>query len=86
MQDIMDERLRELSGEEGHRFLDLKRWHAAGYINLGNWSNNATGWGPSIRDDFAFGEWYSDTQGEMLYPIPTSEIDLNPNVTQNTGY
>lgn len=84
MQDIMDERLRELAGEEGYRFLDLKRWHEAGYINLATWSAND--WGPSLRTDFSFSSWYSSTQGSMLYPIPTGEIDLNPNVAQNTGY
>jgi starch-binding outer membrane protein, SusD/RagB family len=84
MQDIMNERMRELCGEEGHRFLDLKRWHAAGYINLANW--NADAWGPSLREDFNFQGWLSDTQGDMLYPIPRSEMDLNPNMNQNNGY
>lgn len=84
MQDIMDERMRELCGEEGHRFFDLKRWHAAGFINLGNWS--AEDWGPSIREDFDFSTWFSETQEKMLYPIPTNETDLNPNVVQNPGY
>jgi len=84
MQDIMDERLRELAGEEGDRFLDLKRWHAAGYINLGSWTAND--WGPSLRNDFAFSDWFTATEGDMLYPIPTSDVDLNPNVTQNKGY
>jgi starch-binding outer membrane protein, SusD/RagB family len=84
MQDIMNERLRELCGEESHRFFDLKRWHAAGFINLGNWG--AADWGPSVRQDFDFAGWFSDTQGKMLYPIPLTEIDLNPNVTQNPGY
>jgi len=84
MQDIMDERFRELAGEEGYRFLDLKRWHEAGYINLGNWTTSD--WGPSLRIDLDFAGWFSDTQGKMLYPIPTNEVDLNPNVVQNTGY
>jgi starch-binding outer membrane protein, SusD/RagB family len=85
MQNIMDERFRELAGEEGYRFLDLKRWDAAGYIDLGSWSNDD--FGPSLRTtDINFEGWYSETQGKMLYPIPTGEIDFNPNISQNTGY
>jgi starch-binding outer membrane protein, SusD/RagB family len=71
---IMDERLIELAGE-GQRWLDLRRWHKAGYINLENF-------------DFS-----SNTQSfniqmpkHLLYPIPTGEVDLNQNVTQNPGY
>lgn len=86
MQDIMDERFRELSGEEGIRFLDLKRWHEAGYINLGTWTD-IDDWGPSLNTlSFDFAGWYSDTEGQMLYPIPLDEVDLNPNITQNPGY
>jgi hypothetical protein len=33
MEDIMHERFLELAGEEGHRWTDLRRWHAAGYID-----------------------------------------------------
>jgi len=84
MEDIMHERFVELAGEEGQRFLDLKRWHNAGYINLGNWTKED--WGPSLREDFTFSKWFSDTEGKMLYPIPLAEIDLNPNVSQNKGY
>ena len=83
MQDIMDERLRELAGEE-ERFVDLKRWHAAGYVNLGNWS--AADWGPSLNASFDFAGWFAATQGDMMFPIPTDEVDLNPNITQNKGY
>ena len=36
MQWIMDERFVELAGE-GHRWDDLRRWHAAGDINLTGW-------------------------------------------------
>ena len=86
MQDIMDERFRELAGEEGYRFLDLKRWHEAGYINLANWSS-ADDWGPSLNTAaFDFSGWYTATEERMLYPIPTDEVDLNPNIVQNPGY
>ncbi|MFN4144178.1 MAG: RagB/SusD family nutrient uptake outer membrane protein [Runella sp.] len=73
---IANERFLELAGEEGARWLDLRRWHLAGKINLGsgfNWS--------SLRNDVTF-----DVNKHLLYPIPLSEIDLNPNVKQNPGY
>jgi hypothetical protein len=75
MQWIMDERFIELAAEEGHRWLDLKRWHAAGKINLANWNFS------SVRADAKF-----DVSKNLLYPIPLNEIDLNPNVKQNPGY
>lgn len=74
MQWIMDERLREL-GAEGGRWPDIRRWHIAGIIQL----NNA--FFSSTSGNFSF-----QLPKHLLFPIPTSEIDLNPNVTQNTGY
>lgn len=75
---IMDERFRELAGEEGIRFIDLRRWHSANYINMSGWGAAEFS---SVRTDLAF-----DVTKHLLYPIPTNETDLNPNVTQNTGY
>lgn len=72
---IREERFLELAGEEGHRFLDLKRWNAAGDINIASWDFS------SDNPDFAF-----NPSTHLLYPIPLSEIDLNPNVTQNLNY
>jgi len=72
---IREERFLELAGEEGHRFLDLKRWHAAGDINLASWDFS------SLNPDFNF-----QLPTHLLYPIPLAEIDLNPNVPQNPGY
>ncbi len=82
---IMDERFRELAGEDGHRWTDLRRWHAAGFINLGNWT----------AADFGFPEKYDpalfkfESPKHLLYPIPTSELDKNPNMAisgNNPGY
>ncbi len=72
---IMMERFRELAGEEGHRWLDLRRWHLGGKINLAgfDWS--------SLRTDVAF-----DPARNLYYPIPLNELDNNPNVKQNPGY
>ncbi|GAB3316913.1 RagB/SusD family nutrient uptake outer membrane protein [Larkinella ripae] len=72
---IMMERLRELAGEEGARWLDLRRWHLGGKINLTNWN-----WS-SARTDVTF-----DVKKHLYYPIPDNETNLNPNVVQNPGY
>lgn len=78
MADIMDERLRELACE-GHRWPDLKRWDAAGYLDLEDW--NATDFSTRFENSFVF-----NYPVNLVYPIPTSELDQNPNVNQNPGY
>lgn len=83
MQNIMDERFVELAGEDGHRWTDLRRWHAAGYIDLSSWT----------IDDFGYsydnGTFDFDASKNLLYPIPVSELDRNPLMSasgQNPGY
>ncbi len=85
MVDIMKERMLELAGEDGHRWSDLRRWHAAGYINLGTWT----------ASDFGFPDKYDanlfkfDVTKHLLFPIPTDELDRNPLMAasgQNPGY
>jgi hypothetical protein len=71
---VIDERLVELAGE-GQRWFDLRRWQMQGIISLNN----------------AFFSSNSSTMSFQLpkhlnFPIPNSEIDVNPNVAQNTGY
>jgi len=78
MQDIMDERFRELAAE-GHRWADMKRWDAAGYINLKDWT--PSDFGTKFNESLVF-----DYPKDLRYPIPTSELDMNPNVKQNPGY
>jgi hypothetical protein len=70
---IIKERLIELAGE-GQRWLDLKRWHVQGIINLNNsfFSSN-------VPVSF-------EVPKHLLLPIPTSELDVNPNMSQNVGY
>ena len=71
---IMNERLLELAAE-GQRWLDLRRWQMQGIINLDNAffsSNTAT---------MSF-----QLPKHLNLPIPNAEIDVNPNVAQNTGY
>jgi hypothetical protein len=71
---IMEERFIELSAE-GQRWLDLRRWHKAGLINLSNYEFG------SINPSFNI-----SLPKHLLYPIPTSEVDLNKNIIQNEGY
>jgi starch-binding outer membrane protein, SusD/RagB family len=85
MQDIMVERFRELAGEEGHRWNDLRRWHNAGFINLANWDKTKFGFPAAYVDDL-FG-FAVDTH--LLMPIPITELDNNPEMLesgQNPGY
>ncbi|HYW96395.1 MAG TPA: RagB/SusD family nutrient uptake outer membrane protein [Bacteroidales bacterium] len=85
MQDIMDERLRELAGEEGIRWFDLKRWNAAGYIDLSTWTKEDFGFPADYLDDI----WGFETPTHLLMPIPVNEMDNNPKMLasgQNPGY
>lgn len=75
----------ELAGEDGHRWSDLKRWHAAGYINLSNWTAADFGF-PSEYDSKLF---KFDVNKNLLFPIPTEELNRNPLMAasgQNPGY
>lgn len=88
MDDIIDERLRELAGEEGIRFSDMKRWHAAGYIDLSEWADlSEVEWGyDASTKDVPFG---FDINTHLLYPIPMAEISSNPLLQadgNNPGY
>lgn len=76
MQWIMDERFVELAGEEAHRWFDLRRWHMAGLINLDSFNFSS-----AVNEGVSF-----DPDTHLYFPIPTNEVDLNPNVTQNPGY
>ncbi|MCU0352393.1 MAG: RagB/SusD family nutrient uptake outer membrane protein [Cytophagales bacterium] len=71
---IMEERFIELAGEET-RWFDLKRWSRANLVTL----NNAF-------FDSANALMSFNSQRDLLLPIPTGEIDLNPDITQNPGY
>jgi hypothetical protein len=72
---IISERLIELAGE-GQRWFDLRRWQLQGIISLNNafFSSNTAA-------NMAF-----QLPRHLNFPIPNSEIDINPNVTQNPGY
>ena len=71
---IIKERLLELAGE-GQRWFDLRRWHLQGIITLNNayFSSNV----PNMN---------FQSPKHLYFPIPNSELDVNPNVSQNPGY
>jgi hypothetical protein len=83
MEDIMNERFRELAGEEGIRWTDLRSWHVAGFINLGSWTPADFGY-PYAAADFKF-----DVNTHLLLPIPIGEMESNPLMAasgNNPGY
>lgn len=83
MQDIMDERFLELAGEEGIRWVDLRRWHAAGLEDLNSWTASDFSF-PNSSDQFQF-----DVGTHVLFPIPAEELEANPLMRQdgnNPGY
>lgn len=67
---IVHERQVELFTEWGHRWFDLKRTNKVDAVM-------------GIVTPQKGGTWETTDQ---LYPIPISEIQTNPNITQNTGY
>lgn len=90
-QAIMDERMRELCGEEDHRLSDMRRWQKAGWINVTTWvAAQPEGeviedcWGIVTSADNFDATFASEKN--LLFPIPQGETSANPNVTQNDGY
>lgn len=77
---IMDERMLELAAE-GQRWPDLKRWDAAGYIDLGSWTMSDFSPVSDVESSFKF-----DYPNDLVYPIPETELNNNPNIAQNPGY
>ncbi len=70
---ILDERARELYWE-GHRRTDLIRF------NKFTTANYVWAWKGGVQDGA------STSEHLRVFPIPTSDINTNPNLTQNPGY
>ncbi len=73
---IRHERMIELCGE-GQRYSDIRRWKIAKNVVDGVWMTEFTG--VRIRQR-GFPDHY------YLWPIPQTEIDLNPKLEQNPGW
>lgn len=76
MQRIIHERAVELAGE-GHRYFDLKRWgllkaYTEGVIEKG------------ITGANLFTRGFQDRH--VIWPVPAQEIEVNPALTQNSGW
>lgn len=87
--EINQERLRDIISHErrvelafeNHRWHDLVRTGKAVIVM------NAFGANLKLTDDkYIPSDAYNVTSDKILYPIPQSERDLNPDLTQNPGY
>ncbi len=75
MNKVLKERLLELAFE-GHRWFDLKRTGKA--LEIIKARTNGQGSQLSYVNNL--------TEQRLLWPIPQSQMDNNPNLTQNAGY
>jgi len=79
--ELLEERSRELCFE-GHRRFDLIRFGKITSTIQGLSTDRATGWYndqvPTLQTNWA--------DYKIWLPIPVSEIDINPNLTQNPGW
>jgi len=81
MQWIMDGRFVELAGE-AQRWWDLKRWHAAGNMDLTGWDGSDAHFSTALTSPVQF-----DVNKHLVFPIPQSEIERNSAITENNpGY
>lgn len=80
---ILNERRLELVNE-GTRWNDLLRANANGTINILTLMNNQHDSNGNLLKYGISGAGVTQTQ--LLFPIATNELQLNPNLTQNPGY
>ena len=78
---IRNERFVELAGE-GQRWWDLKRWHAAGDIDLSGWDGSIENFSTALASPTQF-----DVNKNLVFPLPQAEIERNSEITgNNPGY
>ena len=80
MQEIRNERLREMIGE-GTRMFDIKRWHVS--MERGEAQNESLCLTPGSTTTSLTRPADSD---RMTWPIPKNETDLTDRIVQNPGY
>ena len=78
---IRNERYVELAGE-GQRWWDLKRWHAAGDIDLTGWDGSDEHFSTELASPVQF-----DVNTHLVFPLPQTEIERNSEINENNpGY
>lgn len=96
--EIRRERRVELMFDNWNRYWDLIRWHQLDKLDSSVYTNILTG--ANIANDIynnnieRFGDYIDATKGKVRtfnkkhywYPIPSGQIDLNPNLGQNEGW
>jgi hypothetical protein len=81
---IRRERRAELA-MEGLRTDDIRRWKIA-ETTLNGYAHGARFGDAAVDNGYIRAQKRSFTAKDYLWPIPSSEIGLNPNLTQNPGY
>jgi hypothetical protein len=77
MRDIIRHERRIELAFEGTYYSDIRRWGTAKQLMDGRIIKNISGGQLDV--------WHF-TDALYLWPVPQSEIDLNPKLTQNDGY
>jgi len=78
MKYLQKERYRELAFEYGHLYYDQVRWDVFADEQVKYWTANKEGFNNPALSSFS--------KNYYLFPIPNSEIVINPNLSQNPGY
>lgn len=81
---IRRERRTELA-MEGLRTDDIRRWKI-GEITLNGYAHGARFGDAAVDNGYIRAQRRTFTAKDYLWPIPSSEIGLNPSLTQNPGY
>jgi hypothetical protein len=83
---IRNERRVELAMEGGLRMDDIKRWKIAEDV-LNGYAHGAKFGDPSVDNGYIrVQKRQFDAPTNYVWPIPSSEIALDKNLTQNPGY
>jgi len=81
---IRRERRAELA-MEGLRTDDIRRWKI-GETTMNGYAHGAKFGDPAVDNGYIRAQQRTFTAKDYLWPIPASEIGLNPNLSQNPGY
>lgn len=83
---IRNERRDEFAMEEGLRTDDIRRWKLSETV-LNGYAHGARFGDPTVDNGFIQVQKREfDASKNYLWPVPASEINLDPNLTQNKGY